>query len=786
MPTVTVTASSGGAGASNGILLRVKVLTGVAAVQNGATAVQSSSASAAHQASITTTVTGSQVYGAMVSNTNTVFTANANTTIADNYGDSTNLEQYGTGRTTSATGTPGALSVGASAPSQGGGCALAEILPQGTIYEDPSAPAVAVNEAGTSVTTAGFIPPGGSLLVALVCADGGAGIETMTVSGGGVTWTEVSHANVSGANYAGVWVAVAPMPDPADPVITATQGGSTGPGMVLRILVLTGAAAVQSGASATGQPVGQVSITPNQTGSRVYGGAVGSNVVATPNAATTQFDSIQDSGNTGSYNTFKATATSVATVAETIGDTNATYVGVALYEVQQAGTLTEDASAPPVASTTTTTSLASANFTPPGGSLLVALIAADGGAGTVTMTVSGGGLTWVAKAEAHGGTQDYAGVWIAQVPPAPGAGLIQAWLPGYQPGGLPGLPGGEPFTPWQYPGPYNLVTTGQDVLNAAGTVTAAAAAVLDVSKAGVVPLPVYAPGWFPGAPAAPLGEPFTQWPLGETGVNSFALTAAQTITAASAAALTEAKPLNAATTVTATGAAAETTAKPLNAATTVTAAAAASLTVVKAGVTPAPDYPPAWFPSAPSAPGAEPFTPWPVWVGQGGVSTPVDVLNAPLTVTATGAAALTEAKPLNAATTITASRAAALTDARPVSAAVTATASLTAALTTAKPLNAAATVTASRAAALADIAGVQPPCAAPSLYAPSWFPGSPGTPSQEPFAPWPPWTGATAPGAPPFTIGVLTAGDSTTATLTAGTTATAVLTATTTPAGGLT
>ena len=331
---------------------------------------------------------------------------------------------------------------------------------------------------------------------------------------------------------------------------------------------------------------------------------------------------------------------------------------------------------------------------------------------------------------------------LAPLPVAPAPLQVPAWFPS-----APSAPGQEPFTAWPQYLPATLAPAGLDVLNAAAVVTATAAASLTVTKAAWQLPPQYPPAWFPSAPSAPGGDPFVPWPLGQTGVNSFSLNAALTVTATAAAALTEAKPLNAASTITATGAAALTEAKPLNAAQTVTVTAVAALTVVKAGVTPAPDYPPAWFPSAPGAPGGQPFTAWPAWEGtSGGVSTPVDLLNAASVITATVTASLTTAKPLNAAATVTASRAAAET--------------------TAKPLNAASTITASQAASLSDVhAPVVPAPPQPALYAPSWFPGSPGTPAQEPFAPWPPWTGATA-AAAVTAPGTLTAAD-TAASLTA-------------------
>ena len=357
--------------------------------------------------------------------------------------------------------------------------------------------------------------------------------------------------------------------------------------------------------------------------------------------------------------------------------------------------------------------------------------------------------TWVATGTPTGSCLIVAAFQLAAggaVTPA--ASALPQYAPGWFPAHGPAAPGDTPFTPWPQYAPGAVA--GADVLNAALTVTATATATLINAPAAWELPPQYPPAWFPSAPSAPGGQPFVPWPLGETGVNTFALTAAAVITATGAAALTEAKPVNAASTVTATAAAAETTAKPLNAATTVTAAATAALAVVKAAQVPVPEYPPAWFPSAPGAPGGQPFTAWPVWEGtSGGVSTPVDLLNAPLTITATAAAALTEAKPVNAATTVTAALAAALTEA--------------------KPLNAATTITAAGVAALSDVAGPAQPITAelPLQFSPGWFPGAPGLPAQPGFAPWVPWTGATIPGGPLFTVGAVTASDQATSALTA-------------------
>ncbi len=428
---VTVTASQGGSTA-NGLLLRVKVLTGTAATQTGNTDSNSSSTPFTPDLSLITTVTGSYVYGALANGSpvtnGTAFTAAAGNTVNDSYADSTNAEQYGTCRTTAKTGTPGATTVGASLPLITGGIAFAEILPgAGGLSEDPSSPTAAVSTSGTSVSSSSFTPPDGALLVAMVSSDGGSGVTTMALSGGGLTWSPLAEANGSGNDYAGVWIAQVPPSNPFDPVITATQGGSTAAGIALRIYVLTQAAATQNGGTSNNQFLNATSftqsVTTTQTGSRVYGAsAVFGNNSATAAAATTVADNIADTVNNGRYVTFKATALTGTPGATTLGFTVATSSGpFAQAEILSAGTLTEDNSAPPPVSDTGNTFVSCANFSPPGGSLLVALVASDGGAAVTTMTVSGGGLTWTELARNNPSAGDYAGVWIAQVPAAGGS-----------------------------------------------------------------------------------------------------------------------------------------------------------------------------------------------------------------------------------------------------------------------------------------------------------------------------------------------------------------------------
>jgi hypothetical protein len=216
---ITVTAAQSGAGVSNGLALAVKVLTGAAPAQNGTTA--SSETVTAPQLAITPAGSGSLVYGAVVNGvTSTAFTANGATAFSANYSDGTDGVALGTFRTTSVTtsGTP--VTVGASAPAEVSGdlyIALAEILAAGTLAEDASSPA-AVTASAQTVTTAAFAPPPGSLLVAMAAtAWAGSGALAVTVSGGGLTWAQLSGTGT--VDLASVWIAYVPGVPSSRPLI---------------------------------------------------------------------------------------------------------------------------------------------------------------------------------------------------------------------------------------------------------------------------------------------------------------------------------------------------------------------------------------------------------------------------------------------------------------------------------------------------------------------------------------------------------------------------------------
>jgi len=209
--------------------------------------------------------------------------------------------------------------------------------------------------------------------------------------------------------------------------VTATQGGSVQNGLLLRVMVLTQAAATQNGATLTGA-AGGGNIVTTQTGSRVYGATLRAAATAnTADSGCTLLDDVQDATHVADYSTWKTTALTGTPGSTLVGC--AAGAGVAALEVLTAGTLTEDGSAPtPGSSTTTATTLTSGSFTPPAGSLVVALVSSDGAGSVTTMTVSdtGLGLTWTEKVKQNPAGSGYQGVWTAPVPAA--AGLLPQQL----------------------------------------------------------------------------------------------------------------------------------------------------------------------------------------------------------------------------------------------------------------------------------------------------------------------------------------------------------------------
>jgi hypothetical protein len=243
-----------------GVLLRVYALTGQAASPIGNTGSAAfHAASTVLAASITTTQTGSRVYGALENNnTSGASSAQAGTTLVDDVPDGLNSAQYLSCKTTSLTGTPGAATVGATNAFTSGSVALVEILPGTGLTEDLSSPPPVSSTSLTSVTSAWFAPPPGSLLVALFTAEGD-GVNTQTASitdAAGLVWTQQKLACITASGLSGVWTAQVP-PAPVAPTnvnVNAPGVAATGvsPQPVVKIdLPQTGVAATGSAPQAT-------------------------------------------------------------------------------------------------------------------------------------------------------------------------------------------------------------------------------------------------------------------------------------------------------------------------------------------------------------------------------------------------------------------------------------------------------------------------------------------------------------------------------------------------------
>jgi len=217
-----------------GMILQVLVLDGAAAAtsQPGGTGADSVGGCTVP---ITTTQAGSVIYGAAMCDDAASMTFYANSTpfSGSPFHDTVNANYYATWYT-AATVTPGGPTDYCCSGSGAGSAAGAEILPNGTISIDASSPAVVTGSPGwtnLSCTTASFIPPGGTLLVALVPSDGsGSGQTTVSVtSSPSLTWTQLI-ANTGDYEYSGVWVAQVPSapagapsvfyPRPANRVVT--------------------------------------------------------------------------------------------------------------------------------------------------------------------------------------------------------------------------------------------------------------------------------------------------------------------------------------------------------------------------------------------------------------------------------------------------------------------------------------------------------------------------------------------------------------------------------------
>ena len=210
--TVTATQSGNTAG---GMFLQVYVL-----VNAGSLGPNTLTALNVDHGSITTTVTGSMVVGALCNGNGggTAFVGESGCTVAS-FNDTTNTNEYGAFFTT-LTGTPGATTVGSTTAMAGGpgGMAACEILPSGGTLAQSGSPAGVGTPSATTLATASITPPAGSLLVAVVVTNGNAtGPPTITMGTtgtiGALTWTPGPNANGLSVGFfqdIGIWTAPVP------------------------------------------------------------------------------------------------------------------------------------------------------------------------------------------------------------------------------------------------------------------------------------------------------------------------------------------------------------------------------------------------------------------------------------------------------------------------------------------------------------------------------------------------------------------------------------------------
>jgi hypothetical protein len=214
----TVTATEGGS-TTNGISLQVKVVTGQAASPTGINqAATNATPNLSTGAGVTT---GSWVYCALIGLL--TITANGSTTFQNNHNGGG--IQYVAARSASTMTGGSAVTIGGTGGTGISVCLL-EILAGSGLAEDASSPAGVFASGATTVSTAGFAPPNGSLLVAMVSSNGAGGVTTMALSdtsGLGLTWTEQVKQDGAGNGYSGVWTATVPAAAVAAPPLNVSQ-----------------------------------------------------------------------------------------------------------------------------------------------------------------------------------------------------------------------------------------------------------------------------------------------------------------------------------------------------------------------------------------------------------------------------------------------------------------------------------------------------------------------------------------------------------------------------------
>jgi len=258
------------------------------------------------------------------------------------------------------------------------------------------------------------------LLVAMVSADGPPYAQTLTVSGGGLTWTQAVQSNQTGGD-AEVWTAFAPAAL-SGVTITSTESSGSLP-QSLTVLAVTGASGVGATAHSSLSGAATVSLIATAAGSLVV--AAGSDVFSsdtrTPGTGQTVIHDDPQLGDGTDFWAQRITGTTtaagqVATISDDAdGSWNLAEVEI-LPAVGAPVAIESQVSAADSAGTGTVTT--PGLTTAAAGDVLVATVSADAtGTYNQSATVTGGGLAWT-LVQQQNGVQGDAEVWTATAPTA--------------------------------------------------------------------------------------------------------------------------------------------------------------------------------------------------------------------------------------------------------------------------------------------------------------------------------------------------------------------------------
>jgi len=239
--------------------------------------------------------------------------------------------------------------------------------------------------------------------------------------------------------------------------VTATQGGSTGNGTFLQVLVLDNAAVGSSPNSASAvfgsNTTPYLDFTPQNSGSLAYAIAAGNSMTFSSGVNTLA----DDGGLSVEFQTYVSSAPGQQV---TIGDPNPSNPGtygpnqIAIVEVQQSGgSILTDPSTPAVVYNGSSTSATTASFTPPAGALILVLAGGAGGSGTTTLNVTSSLLTFTQILSVPQSGDGVAAIWYAVMPPAPQIVTTQT------PGGVIGEAYNFTFTGTSGTKPYSWAVT---------------------------------------------------------------------------------------------------------------------------------------------------------------------------------------------------------------------------------------------------------------------------------------------------------------------------------------